>query len=93
MARRVRAAIARAKAGEAVAAPRGPPRAIGCFPWDELRDEITPQGLVITGFLIRLVADVARDVIRSEVREIAGERGGLVAEPSEDETARRARAG
>lgn len=92
-ARRVRAAIARAKAGEAVEMPRGPPRAIGRFPWEELRDEISPQALVIAGFFVRLVAGVARDVIQAEVREIAWKTGGLVPGPRKDEKAQPARAG
>jgi len=92
-ARRLRAALAKAKAGETVDVPRGPPKAVGHFPWGELRDEITPQTLVIAGFFVRLVAVVARDVIRAEVRENAQETGGLVARPSKDETAEHARAG
>jgi hypothetical protein len=92
-ARRVRAAIARAKAGETVEVPRGPPKAIGRFPWAELRDEISPQTLVIAGFFVRLVAGVARDVIRAEARDITWETGGLVAGLRKDETAGRARAG
>jgi hypothetical protein len=48
---------------------------------------------VIAGFFVRLVAVVARDVIRAEVLENAQETGGLVARPSKDETAEQARAG
>jgi hypothetical protein len=92
-ARRLRAALAKAKAGETVDVPRGPPKALDHFPWAELRDEITPQALVIAGFFARLVAGVARDVIRAEVRDNAQEIGGLVAQPSKDETAEQARAG
>jgi hypothetical protein len=92
-ARRLRAALAKAKAGERVDVPWGPPKAVGHFPWGELRDEITLQALVIAGFFVRLVAVVARDVIRAEVRENAQETGGLVAPPKEDETASPTRAG
>jgi hypothetical protein len=92
-ARRLRAALAKAKAGETVDVPRGPPKAVGHFPWGELRDEITPQPLVVASFFVRLVAVVARDVIRAEVRDNAQEIGGLVARPSKDETASPTRAG
>jgi len=92
-ARRLRAALAKAKAGETVDVPRGPPQAVGHFPWAELRDEITPQALVIAGFFARLVAVVARDVIRAEMRENAWKSGRLVGQPRKDETAEQARAG
>lgn len=92
-ARRLRAEIAAAKAGGKVAAPRGPPAAIGRFPWEELRDEISPQVLVITGFLVRLVVRAARDVIRAEVVEIQREADRLGAGATKDETAVRALAG
>lgn len=92
-ARRIRAAIANAKAGEEVETPRGPPAGLDRFPWDELRDEISPQALVITGFFVRLVLALVRDEIRAEVIEIRKETGRLVAGSEQDETAARARAG
>ena len=92
-ARRMRAAIAAAKAGDPVAVPRAPPSAIGRFPWDELRDEISPQVLVITMLFVRLVLGAAQDEIRAEVRDIRGKVGRLVGEASRDETVPRAASG
>lgn len=92
-ARRVRAAIAAAKAGEAVMAPRAPPVAIRRFPWDELRDEISPQGLVITMLFVRLVLGAAQDEIRAEVRDIRGKVGRLLDAGHQDETVPRAASG
>lgn len=68
-------------------APQGPPAAIERFPWDELRDEISPQGLVIARFFVRLLAGVVRDEIRAQVRDLRRETGGLVPGVKEDETA------
>jgi hypothetical protein len=92
-ARRLRAALAAAKAGGSVPAPPGPPAAVERFPWDELRDEISPQGLVILGFFVRLVVGVVRDEIRAQVRVRQGESGGWVPGPEKDETAADAAAG
>ena len=86
-ARRLRAELAAAKAGETVAAPQGPPAAVGRLPWDELRDEMSPQGLVITRFFVRLVVGVVRDEIRAQVRVFRSETGGLVPAAEKDETA------
>jgi hypothetical protein len=92
-ARRLRAALAAAKAGGAVTAPQGPPAAVERFPWDELRDEISPQGLVIARFFIRLVVGLVRDEIRAQARDLPGESGGLVPGAPKDETAARAAPG
>lgn len=92
-ARQLRAALASAKAGGPVKPPHGPPDAIERFPWDELRDEISPQALVITRFFVRLVIDVVRDEIGAQVRDLPGETGGLVPGAPKDETAARAAAG
>lgn len=86
-ARRLRAALASAKAGGPVEAPQGPPAAVGRFPWGELQDEISPQGLVITIFFVRLVLGVVRDEIRAQVRDLRRETGGLVPAVEKDETA------
>lgn len=69
-ARRLRTAIAAAKAGGLAAAPHGPPLVIGRFPWDELRDEIPPQGMVILRFLIQLILEAVRDEIRLQAAKI-----------------------
>jgi hypothetical protein len=86
-ARRLRAGLAAAKAGGTVAAPQGPPAAVGRLPWDELRDEISPQGLVITRLFVRLVVEIVRDEIRAQVRVLQRETGGLVPDAEKDETA------
>lgn len=92
-ARGLRASIAAAKAGSVAGAPRAPPASIVRFPWDELRDEISPQGYVITLFFVRLVLGVARDEIRAQARDIRAEFGELVEPTREDETAARAAGG
>jgi hypothetical protein len=70
-----------------VATPKGPPSAMRRLPWEELRDEIPAQSLVITIHFVRLVLRVMRDEIRTQVRDRAGETGGLVAAPRGDERA------
>lgn len=92
-ARRLRAAIAAAKAGAVVPLPRAPPAELGRFPWEELRDEISPQALVITGLFVRLALAAAQDEIRAEVLEIKRQSDGLVARVPKDETAERAASG
>jgi len=88
-ARRLRAAISASKAGEAAAAPRGPPAWMGRLPWEELRDEITPQVFVVAGFFVRLVAKALRDEIGAGVTDIPGEVGQLGGTGRKDETADR----
>jgi hypothetical protein len=69
--RRLRAALAKAKQPEVkLELPRPPPRGI---PWEELRDEISPQQLVIVSFFVRLVSRSGRDAISAEVSRIAAE--------------------
>lgn len=87
MARRYRAALAAAKAGQVPPAPRGPPARIARFPWEELRDEITPQSFVLAGFFVRLVVEAARDEIGVQQAKIVEETGGLLGPPTEDVTA------
>ena len=82
-ARRLRAEIAAAKAGAGAPVPRGPPTRI---PWKEMKDEISPQALVIAGFLVRLVLVERKDQRRAQVFAIMKERAALVASPSEDQT-------
>ena len=60
-ARHIRKALAAAKAGIAVPAPTGPPGRVSRFPWEELRDEISPQAFVIVSFFVRLVVGLAKD--------------------------------
>jgi len=83
-ARRFRAEIAATKATGKAALPRPPP---GGLPWEELRDEITPQSLVIIGFFVRLGSRAAKDEIRSQVRVIMNEMSALVPREAKDETA------
>jgi len=83
-ARRLRGAIAEAKAVGRAPLPRAPPAGL---PWDEVRDEISPQALVIVGVLIRLGVRAARDEIRAQVRAMTKETARLVGEDGEDETA------
>lgn len=73
MARRYRATVAAAKAGATAPIPRAPPRWIERFPWEEARDEISPQLLVTLGFFGRFVGGVLRD-------EILTQRAGLMEE-------------
>jgi len=53
-----------------VSAPRAPPAGV---PWAELRDEMSPQQLVIIGFILRLVLRSTRDEISIQVPRIMGE--------------------
>jgi len=50
---------------------------MGRLPWEELRDEITPQVFVVAGFFVRLVAKALRDEIGAGVTDIPGEVGQL----------------
>ena len=69
VARRLREALAKSKQPEVkLKLPRPPPVGI---PWEELRDEISPQQLVIASFFVRLVFRSGRDAIVSEVSRIA----------------------
>ena len=86
-ARRYRLQIAAAKAGEKPAVPRAPPSAMAWFPWEEARDEISAQVLVTLAFFARLVARLARDVIRAEVIEITTRSGDFAATGARDEMA------
>lgn len=71
MGRRLRAAIAKAKQPEVkLEMPRPPPAGI---PWEELKDEMLPQHLVIASFFVRLVMRTGRDEIVSEASSIASE--------------------
>lgn len=86
-ARRYRAAIAAAKAGEKPALPRAPPSRIEAFPWAEARDEISPQAFITLRFFGHFAATLARDVIRTEVPKILGEIRDYGAGGEKDETA------
>lgn len=50
--------------------PRTPPKGI---PWDELRDEMSPQVLIITGIILRLLMRATRDEILAQVPRIIEE--------------------
>lgn len=86
-ARRYRAALAAAKAGETPALPRAPPARIAAFSWEEARDEISPQVFVTLRFFVHFAATLARDVIRTEVPKILGEIRHSGAGGAKDETA------
>jgi len=86
-ARALRAQLASAKAGEAVAPPRAPPPGMERFPWEELRDEIPAEALVMTQVFVRLVLVVLQDEIRLQQRESQGQFGRLPGPGREDETA------
>lgn len=82
MARRLRAALAKSKQPEVkLELPRPPPVGI---PWEELRDEISPQQLVIVSFFVRLVFRSGRDAISSEVSRIAEQFSNYAAPPAKD---------
>jgi hypothetical protein len=89
-ARRLRAEIATAKATGKAPTPRAPPRGI---PWDEMRDEISPQVLVILGHLVRLGVRTLQDEIRGQVLAFAPVSAASPPEDREDETAVRVAAG
>jgi hypothetical protein len=76
-----------------VSVPRAPPSALDRFPWDEVRDEISPQALVIVTVFVRLVAGMIRDEFRAEVHNFTPKDGRLPAPTGEDETAPRREAG
>jgi hypothetical protein len=82
--RRYRAAVASAKAGEVVAAPRSPPAAFGRLPWDEMRDEIAPQVAVTLAFFARLHR-AARDEIGAQLTLMTAKFARLPPAGAEDE--------
>jgi hypothetical protein len=86
-ARRLRAELAEAKAGQPVAVPSGPPPELARFPWAELRDEISREAFVITSVFVRLVVVVLRDVIRAQAGEIHQEMRRLPRRGRKDPTA------
>ena len=88
VARRLRAALAQAKQPEVkLELPRPPPRGI---PWEELRDEISPQQLVILSFFVRLASRSWRDSISSEVAKITEQFANYASTPAEDSIGPRA---
>lgn len=90
--RRLRAELAAAKAGERPVSP-SVPTGIGRFPWDELRDEISPEVFVVTSIFVRLLLVGLRDEMRAQLHEITGETCISLRRAREDLTARVARAG
>ena len=89
-ARRLRKALAAAKASGRAPRPRG---TLPSIPWDEMKDEIPAQALVIAGVLVRLVLGKAKDQRRAQAIVITKESGALVPAAEEDQTARRAAGG
>ena len=82
MARRLRAALAKAKEPEVkLELPRPPPVGI---PWEELRDEISPQQLVMVAFFVKLAFRSGRDAISSEVSRIAEQFGSYAGSVAKD---------
>jgi len=67
--------------------PRPPPMGI---PWDELRDEISPQQLVMVAFFVKLAFRSGRDAISSEVSRIAEQFVNYVVTPAKDAIGARA---
>jgi hypothetical protein len=82
VARRLRAALAQAKQPEVkLELPRPPPMGI---PWEELRDEISPQQLVMVAFFVKLAFRSGRDAISSEVSRIAEQFANYAVTPAKD---------
>lgn len=82
VARRLRAALAKSKQPQVkLELPRPPPVGI---PWEELRDEISPQQLVIASFFVKLVFRSGRDAISSEVSRIAEQFVNYATTPTKD---------
>lgn len=80
--RRLRAALAKVKQPEVKPQlPRPPPRGI---PWEELRDEISAQQLVIVAFFVRLAFRSGRDAISTEVSRIAEQFVNYACTPAQD---------
>ena len=84
--RRLCAAIAAAKtAGAKVPIGRLPHRG---FPWAEVRDELSPQHLVIIGFFLRFVERDAKDQSRANTLEIIDDFVNSLGEVARDPSAR-----
>jgi hypothetical protein len=82
VARRLRAALAKSKQPEVkLELPRPPPMGI---PWEELRDEISPQQLVMVAFFVKLAFRSGRDAISSEVSRIAEQFVNYALTPAKD---------
>ena len=65
-ARRYRTAVAAAKAGEEVTpAPRSGP--LVSLPWDEMRDEMRPEVLVLIALISKSLIAILKDEIRVQV--------------------------
>lgn len=87
-ARQYRAAVATAKAGEA--APGHPPTRgiLARLPWEEAKDEIEPEVLVMLALFGRLLIAAARDEKREQAADFTLELARLVPRSPEDETDR-----
>jgi len=60
------------------------------IPWDEMKDEMPAQALVIAGVLVRLVLSEAKDQRRTQAVVITKETGALLPVLPEDQTVRQA---
>lgn len=90
-ARRYRSAVAGAAAGEdveGVPPGRGP---LARFPWDEARDELGPEVLVMLTFFGRSLLWAMKDESRKQGIEITDKIGHLLAGHLKDETDRAGR--
>jgi hypothetical protein len=87
-ARRLREAVAKAKAGVPPADVLPRRGSLVSFPWDEMKDEIEPQVLVMLSFFARLLLSATRDEIRSQLAGITEEFGRLPGALPKDGTAR-----
>ena len=86
-ARRLSKALAAAKASGVAPRPRG---TMASIPWDEMKDEMPAQALVIAGVLVRLVLSEAKDQRRTQAVVITKETGALLPVLPEDQTVRQA---
>lgn len=83
--RQYRAAVSAAKAGEAVAGvpPRTGPLVV--LPWDEMRDEFSPEVIVFIALFGRLLIAAAKDEMRAQLVDLNGKIGRLPRLATEDE--------
>lgn len=87
-ARRFRAQVARAKAGQRPSLPRAPPSGIEHFPWEEVRDETSSQLYIIIVFFAHFVVRLRRDERLAQVPEMIEQLAQLSAAGAKDEKVR-----
>jgi len=85
--RQYRAAVSAAKAGEVVAGV--PPRTgpLVALPWDEMRDEFSPEALVFIALFGRLLLVAARDEMRVQLADLQRQVDRSLRPATEDEIA------